>query len=514
VPTLSLNLSHAKSLGLVAVLSAVIATAAVTPVPAGAAPKPTPARPPAYAATTSDTEPLLVLNGTTSAKQGKAVTKSAQDVVLSADGRLAYVAEPTSVAIVDARTYGVTGHITGVATATDSLDNLVVSPDGKQLFASSSAAVAVIDIAKRKVTAHVPVAGGGSLMVSPDGAKVYAMGGGTGQDSSLVTVIDTKTATAVKTFSLKAPGDTSAPVASIAIAPNGKTVYAVVQHRQATTYSSVDAVDTDTYQPTSVARISDLNEFLFGRLAISPDGRRLYAAENELVVIDLTKTPATATKVLKTTAQVNGMALSPDGTTLYAAEWCDGCKPLGAVDVIDVDAGTLRTHLDLKDGGHGAAVAPDQAPVAKVHVTPGAPGKASAFDASASTVQYGTIASYRWDFGDGSSSVTTTSAKASHVYAKPGNFTVRVTETSSAGTSTAKLFNGRMVVRNGGPSATTSAVVAVAAAHGGAGAPSQPELPATGPSDLGRNVALALALLVLGAALMMLGRRRHLAHHR
>ncbi|WP_410962596.1 PKD domain-containing protein, partial [Salmonella sp. SAL4358] len=65
----------------------------------------------------------------------------------------------------------------------------------------------------------------------------------------------------------------------------------------------------------------------------------------------------------------------------------------------------------------GIAIAPDQAPVAKLTAKIGAAGGATAFDASTSTVAFGTIASYAWDFGDGTAAQTTTTPTASHTYA-------------------------------------------------------------------------------------------------
>ena len=48
------------------------------------------------------------------------------------------------------------------------------------------------------------------------------------------------------------------------------------------------------------------------------------------------------------------------------------------------------------------------------------------------TVAVGSITSYAWNFGDGTST-TTTSPIFTHVYSSPGAFTASVTETDSAG---------------------------------------------------------------------------------
>jgi uncharacterized membrane protein len=75
-----------------------------------------------------------------------------------------------------------------------------------------------------------------------------------------------------------------------------------------------------------------------------------------------------------------------------------------------------------------------------------------AFDASASTVKYGTVARYKWKFGDGTT-LTTTTPKITHTYARGGTYTAVLTAESSAGTSTVKVFTGAMMLRNGGPTA-------------------------------------------------------------
>ena len=97
-------------------------------------------------------------------------------------------------------------------------------------------------------------------------------------------------------------------------------------------------------------------------------------------------------------------------------------------------------------------------------MTSASPGQPTAFDASSSTVRFGTIASYRWDFGDGSAPVTTTTPTTSHVYATSGTFTATVTETSSAGTSTGGVvYTGQTASRVGSASARTSRSVIISA---------------------------------------------------
>jgi hypothetical protein len=109
---------------------------------------------------------------------------------------------------------------------------------------------------------------------------------------------------------------------------------------------------------------------------------------------------------------------------------------------------------------NGVAFTPDQAPVAQLSVTPNVVGQPSSFDASASTVAFGTIASYSWNFGDGTTA-TTTSPTTTHTYTSPGTYNASVSETSSGGTSTTQVFTGQTVSQNGGPQAVASASVDV-----------------------------------------------------
>ncbi len=119
--------------------------------------------------------------------------------------------------------------------------------------------------------------------------------------------------------------------------------------------------------------------------------------------------------------------------------------------MLDVAGQAVSTTLTLGGFPDGAVVFPDEAPVAALSVTPAPVGEATSFDASASTVQYGTIVSFAWDFGDSFTAVTTTPT-TTHVYGHNGPFTASVTETDSTGTSLTRVFTGQTLSLNGGPS--------------------------------------------------------------
>ena len=101
----------------------------------------------------------------------------------------------------------------------------------------------------------------------------------------------------------------------------------------------------------------------------------------------------------------------------------------------------------------------DQAPLAALTVTPptGAINLDVTADASASVDNDGLspIASYRFDFGDGSSTVgPQTTATATHTYRDPGTYTVTVTVTDTGGLSS--TATSTVTVRDDAPAAAVS----------------------------------------------------------
>jgi PKD repeat protein len=105
-------------------------------------------------------------------------------------------------------------------------------------------------------------------------------------------------------------------------------------------------------------------------------------------------------------------------------------------------------------------MSPDQAPVASFLVNAQTAGLPTQFDASASISPIGTISSYAWDFGDGTT-VITSSPIVNHTYSSTGPFNVLLTVTNSAGTSTSKIFSSRFMSNNGGPTANLAQIITI-----------------------------------------------------
>jgi hypothetical protein len=508
-------------------LAAIVAILAAAAPVADAAPPP-PA-PPAYVATYGANDSLAVVDGPAYAKvAATAPTHSSVDVVVSPDGAFVYVLEQGAsqgegyVVKIDAKTRDVRKRVRIADQPGAHAEYLVISPDGMRVYASAGLGAVAYDTAELAEVGRVRGVGVGQMQISSDGATIYASANLPPYDN-VITVLNAKDLSVRKTIGPKrADDDDYVRAQNIALAPDGKTLYAVVQHFGNGSGDDISIETVGTTAPYAFAKLTNrVGDIRFAHLLTSLDGKQLYVFGESAQVIDLRHAadPGSATEVTGTRLS-HGMAYTPDGARLVTTAWSDrvlaATSTTGTFDVIDTGTNAATGHVDVGNAG-GVAVTPDQAPVAKLAVSAGAPGAATTLNASASTVRFGTIASYRWDFGDGSTAVTSTTAKVSHTYAKAGSYSVRVTETSSAGTSTSKVFTGRMTLRNGGPSATTTAAVSIVAdPHSGAGgpAPSKPGLAATGPSDLGRNVGTALLCLVVGSGLILIGRRRYLARHR
>jgi PKD repeat protein len=107
-------------------------------------------------------------------------------------------------------------------------------------------------------------------------------------------------------------------------------------------------------------------------------------------------------------------------------------------------------HVATHAAGGGVAAAPNLPPTARI--TAASNGLAATVDGTGSTDADGTIASYAWTFGDGS---TGTGATASRSYAAPGTYpvTLTVTDDKGATSSATRLVTVAPLVPNTAPTA-------------------------------------------------------------
>ena len=138
------------------------------------------------------------------------------------------------------------------------------------------------------------------------------------------------------------------------------------------------------------------------------------------------------------------VTISPDGTTAFVAS-----TGIDTVTPITISNNTTGVAIASPGGPYGGAIVPDQHHPVLEAVATGQAMTPITFDASASSDTTGTIASYAWNFGDGTSVVTTAIPTTSHPYAFNGTYTVSVTLTDAVGATSTVVFTGQTVSRNG-----------------------------------------------------------------
>jgi PKD repeat protein len=144
---------------------------------------------------------------------------------------------------------------------------------------------------------------------------------------------------------------------------------------------------------------------------------------------------------VSTSVSVDGSGSTDSGGTItsYTWDWGDGSATSTGVTQSHTytSPGTYTITLTVSDGTNSAntthSVKVDAVPVAAFSVTTAHPiaGSPVAFSGSASTEPGGSIVSYSWNFGDGSTAGT--GATPSHTYSSSGMFTVGLTVTDQDG---------------------------------------------------------------------------------
>jgi PKD repeat protein len=357
------------------------------------------------------------------------------DEVVSPDGDLIYMAStsPNVVVVLDATT----GQAVRFLPLTAAPERIALSPDGTRLWVvQANDAVDEVNTQTGEVMFQSNnAAGATSLAISADGSLVYVT---TGTNRSLVVLSG---GIAVRRYNV------DCIAADVVLTPS--TFFVACGDGGGVLEYDTSTGNLLTQIPTGGQNVS--------RIVLTPDGSRLFiATDSPMPVQEYDTTGAFVTSL--DIDDVANMAITPDGRQLWVL---DDTGALSEWDTV-TNSQILPGQLTALEQANLIDFVPDQAPVARFTVPTAVAGQPVTLDGSTSTTLYGTITSYAWDFGDGMTTTTSTPT-VSHTYASSGDFHPTLTVTNSAGTSTTAIYNGRDMVRNGGPSARATGTVHVAA---------------------------------------------------
>ncbi|WP_237771459.1 PKD domain-containing protein [Kribbella sp. ALI-6-A] len=232
-----------------------------------------------------------------------------------------------------------------------------------------------------------------------------------------------------------------------------------------TTFGAATAVNTGdllTNMSTWHGEVQNITGMFFdsGRIYYTRSGQsnlyyRYFTPESNVVGANVFTATGSLTGI--NFSQVNGMVLA--GNTLYWAQSTDGTlrkatwNPATATPVAGT-AQTLSTGIDWRartlflyqdPTGQG----PNQSPTAQAAVN--CTDLNCTYSSAGSTDPDGTIASYAWTFGDGT---TSTDANPTHRYAAAGTYSVGLTVTDNRGGTASKVQNVAVTHVNTLPTAT------------------------------------------------------------
>ena len=323
---------------------------------------------------------------------------------------------------------------------------VAVSPDGSTVwvtdYSAGTAHPYAIDTTAGTITAGTPLPVGPQaygLAITPDGGTLIV---GFYNSSGNISFYDIATRTLIRTV---ASG--TIYTYGMVVSPDSSTVY--VNGYTADTIVPIDISTGVVGSFTAPTELQEINQMVidsggqwFATASLHTGGGAMITAQS------LPGAGLLLFEELDLNPNTNSVSFAPDREhVLFAVE--DG--PLCTYET----ATWNLVNSDDTRSDPNATFLPDQAPTASF--TSIIAGLSVAFT-DTSTSPAGTIAAWAWEFGD---SNTSTAQNPTHVYAAGGTYTVTLTVTNSAGTSTTQTFTGQTVSNNGGPSAMASQPVTV-----------------------------------------------------
>jgi YVTN family beta-propeller protein len=363
------------------------------------------------------------------------------NIAITPDGKTAYEANGNdeSISVIDLQTGQVVG--APIELGADPFV-IAISPDGKTAYVTTGdAEVLILDTQTNQIVGSIPVAGENvdlwGVAFTPDGKTAYVLD----ETSDVALTIDTQSRQIVGS-----PIPTGEEPINVVFTPDGKKAYIV-------NYESNDVSVIDTAARQNVATIP-VGVEPWG-IAITPDGKKAYATnegDGTVTAID-TQTNQVIGSPIPVGESPFESAIAPDGKTLYVPNYDSE-----SISLIDTQTNTVKTTIEDLGGPWQIVVAPDQSPVPSFSTSQAPSGGPVAFSGLASSDPDGSIASFDWTFGDGTTAVNGGSAP-SHEYATAGTYAAALSVTDNEGCSLSLVFTGRTAYCNGSTLASHTVTV-------------------------------------------------------
>jgi YVTN family beta-propeller protein len=215
---------------------------------------------------------------------------------------------------------------------------VAASPDGQYLYLISEMGNKMTIMDARNMTVKGIMDVGlypQDVVVSPDGSTVYVSSEKTYIGDNLY-VLSVASGTVVSTI------NTNISIGKMALSPDGSRLYAA-QSFHGTYEASTDILVVDTANNTVCGTFKTGMHPV--SVAVSPDGSRLYAACMGTGIVTSIDTTTGKTMAMATTGRAPvDIALSPDGSTLYAVNDYYGRSFVSAINITDM---SIQGKVDL-----------------------------------------------------------------------------------------------------------------------------------------------------------------------
>jgi YVTN family beta-propeller protein len=362
-------------------------------------------------------------------------------IAITPDGKTAYEANGNdeSISVIDLKTGQVVG--APIELGAD-LFVIAISPDGKTAYVTTSNEdVVVLDLQTNQVVGSIPIPGENvnlwGVAFTPDGKTAYVLN----ENEDVALTIDTQSRQIVGS-----PIPTGEDPINVVFTPDGQKAYVV-------NYESNNVSVIDTASRQNVATIP-VGVEPWG-IAITPDGKKAYATnegDGTVTAID-TQTNQVIGSPIPVGEEPFESAITPDGKTLYVPNY-----ESESISVIDTQTNTVKTTIEELGGPWQIVVAPDQSPTPAFTTSQAPSGGPVAFNGLTSSDPDGSVASFDWSFGDGTTAVNG-GATPTHEYPAAGTYTAGLSVTDNEGCSPSFVFTGRTAYCSGSTPASHAITV-------------------------------------------------------